>query len=97
MTNFLENVIVNGSIALLKMRNTYNLHHCMTNARLIIMEIPDLEIFSRRRHKINALVLGAVNTCVWIMETLPTQVSILLTIAPALQPILASQTQMNSV
>ena len=69
----------------------------MTNARLIIMEIPDLEIFSRRRQKINALVLAAVNTCVWIMETLLMQVSILLTIAPALEPILASQAQMNSV
>ena len=93
----LENVIVNGSIALLKMRNIYNLHHCMTNARLIIMEIPDLEIFSRRRQKISALVLAAVNMCVWTMETLLIQVLILLTIAPALGPILESQAQMNSV
>ena len=69
----------------------------MTNVRLIIMEIPDLEIFSRRRQKINALVLAAVNTCVWIMETLLMQVSILLAIVPALGPIPTGQAQMNSV
>ena len=88
---------MNGSIALLKMRSTYNLQHSMTNVRLMIMEIPDLEILSRRRHIINALVLAAVNMCVWTMETLLMQVLILLTIAPALGLILASQVQMNSV